>query len=84
MWNRYWDKGEIDFSIVMPSLQSWVGHSSHCNSYLIKKKVFNMSKFLYNEQMEYLPVLSDIGYDDTYKCEFLDDEDFEKYSKIYN
>lgn len=83
MWNRYWDKGEIDFGIVMPSLQSWIGHSSHCNSYLIKKKILNMSRFIYNEQKEYIPVLSDIGYDDSYKSEFIDDEDFEKYSHIY-
>lgn len=78
MWNKYWDKGKIDFNIVMPSLQSWIGHSSHCNSYLIKKKILNMSKFLYHEDKEYIPVLSDIGYDENLKCEFLDDEDLEK------
>ena len=32
-WNKHWKEGDLDFSIVMPSLNSWLGHSSHCNSY---------------------------------------------------
>lgn len=83
-WNKYWYKGEIDFDIVMPSLQSWIGHSSHCNSHMIKQKILHMSNFLYLEDKEYIPVLSDVGYDENLKCEFLDDEDFEKYANIPN
>ena len=78
MWNKYWEKGEIDFNIVAPSLQSWIGHASHCNSYLIKKKVLHMAKFLYHENKEYIPVLSDVGYDENLKSEFLDNVELAK------
>lgn len=79
MWNRYWENGNIDFRIVMPSLQSWVGHCIHCNSYNIQKKVMHKAKFLYLPDKEYEPVLSEIGYDDNLKYEYLDDEEMKKY-----
>lgn len=78
MWNKFWDNGELDFGIAMPSLQSWIGHSSHCNSYHIQNKILNMSKFIYSETKEYFPVLSEIDYDESLKSEFLDEEDIQK------
>lgn len=51
---------------------------------MIKQKILHMSNFLYLEDKEYIPVLSDVGYDENLKCEFLDDEDFEKYANIPN
>lgn len=78
LWNNFWQKGEIDYTIAIPSLQSWFGHASHCNSYHIKQKILNKSQFLYLENKDYFPVLSDIGYDENLKSEFLDDDDFKK------
>lgn len=69
-WNRLWHEGKLDFEIAMPSLQSWIGHASHCNSYNFKKKILTKADFLYDEYKEYDIQLSDIGYDDSIKyCE---------------
>lgn len=52
-WNKVWETGNLNFSIVMPSLQSWMGHSSHANSYNFKRKVIKQAKFIYHEDEEY-------------------------------
>ena len=76
-WNKFWENGELDFNIAMPSIQSWIGHASHCNSYNFKNKVLHKAKFIYNEDVDYGLALSDIGYDDNLKyCENYDDYDF--------
>ena len=51
----------------MPSLQSWMGHASHCNSYNFKTKILKKSDFIYDEQKDYGVMLSDIGYDNSLK-----------------
>lgn len=33
----------------MQSINSWLGHISHCNSYLLKKQVLNKCEFLIND-----------------------------------
>lgn len=48
-WNKLWEENKLDYSIVLPSLQSWLGHAKHCNSYHITQKVLNSAKFLYHE-----------------------------------
>ena len=35
----------------MQSLNSWLGHSSHCNSYKLQKKVLNSCNFLVSDGM---------------------------------
>lgn len=52
-WNKIWHRGDLDFNIVMPSLQSWLAHASHCNTYKLKCKVLDSAEFLYNEKKEY-------------------------------
>lgn len=52
-WNKIWQRGDLDFNIVMPSLQSWLAHASHCNTYKLKCKILNSAEFIYNEKKEY-------------------------------
>lgn len=52
-WNKIWLRGDLDFGIVMPSLQSWLAHANHCNTYKLKCKVLNSAEFLYNDKKEY-------------------------------
>ena len=33
----------------MQSVNSWLGHSSHCNSYKLKTKILNSCDFLYTD-----------------------------------
>ena len=40
---RYMD----DFQTTIQSLNSWLGHSSHCNSYKLQRKIINKCKFIY-------------------------------------
>ena len=74
-WNKMWREKTLDFSIVMPSLQSWIGHSSHANSYLIKQKILKNAEFLYDETKEY-PCYDDfdLSFNDTLKCAYLDED----------
>lgn len=76
-WNKIWREHELDFSIAMPSLQSWIGHASHANSYFITKKILNNAEFIYHENKEY-PCYDDfdLSFNDCLQCEFLDDDDF--------
>lgn len=52
-WNIIWQSGNLDFSIVMPSLQSWIGHTKHADSYNFRKKVLKLAKFIYHEDEEF-------------------------------
>lgn len=71
-WNKLWNANGLDFNIVLPSLNSWIGHASHCNSYNFKRKILDKSEFLFNESKEYKIIFSDIGYDNSYKFEIED------------
>lgn len=68
-WNKLWKNGDLDYKIAIPSLQSWIGHASHCNSYNFKKNILQKAEFLYDENKEYPIPLSDIGYDFSLKYE---------------
>lgn len=46
-WNKLWKKNKLDFSFTIQSLNSWIGHASHANSYLLKKKIIDKCEFLY-------------------------------------
>lgn len=48
-WNYLWENNQLDIPNAMQSLHSWIGHSSHCNSYRIRAKILNSCKFLYRE-----------------------------------
>lgn len=47
-WNKLYKKGTLDLSKAMQSINSWLGHSSHCNSYKLQQKVLNSCEFLIN------------------------------------
>jgi len=47
LWNYQYKKNKLDISHAIQSLNSWLGHSSHCNSYHLEQKVINSCKFLY-------------------------------------
>ena len=52
-WNRLYSKGKLNINETMQSLNSWIGHSSHCNSYKLQKKIINSCDFLVNDNFFY-------------------------------
>lgn len=46
-WNKKYINGTLDISTTMQSINSWLGHSNHCNSYKLQQKVLNSCEFLY-------------------------------------
>ena len=48
-WNRSYFKGTLNFTYALQSINSWIGHCSHCNSYTLMKKILNSCEFLYND-----------------------------------
>lgn len=46
-WNILYQKKQLNIPLAMQSLQSWLGHSSHCNSYHLQQKIFHQCDFLY-------------------------------------
>ena len=77
-WNKLWNEGKLDFTIAMPSLQSWMGHAGHCNSYNFKTKILKKSEFIYDEQKDYGIALSDIGYDENFKSYIASEEEIKQ------
>ena len=49
-WNYLYYKKQLDFKYTMQSLNSWIGHSSHCNSYKLQKKILNNCDFLFTDK----------------------------------
>lgn len=48
-WNRLWHSKKLNFPNALQSLNSWLGHASHCNSYNLKTKILKSCDFLYIE-----------------------------------
>ena len=46
-WNKLWAKNNLSFPDTIQSLNSWLGHASHCNSYHLQQKVLSKCNFLY-------------------------------------
>lgn len=49
-WNRLYSKNKLNISNTMQSINSWIGHSSHCNSYNLQNKILNNCNFLYTNK----------------------------------
>lgn len=49
-WNKQYAKNTIEFHTVLQSLNSWLAHSSHCDSYKLQKKILNSCNFLINDR----------------------------------
>ena len=47
-WNKLHEEKKLDIQCTMQSLNSWLGHSSHCNSYKLQQKIINSCNFLVN------------------------------------
>lgn len=48
-WNEKYKKA-LNLPLTMCQLNSWLGHSSHCNSYKLQQKILNSCDFLYNSK----------------------------------
>lgn len=46
-WNKLWRKNKLNFPEALQSINSWLGHASHCNSYHLQQKVLQKCDFLY-------------------------------------
>lgn len=46
-WNKQYHNNCINFPYVIQSINSWIGHCSHCNSYTLQNKVLNSCDFLF-------------------------------------
>lgn len=49
-WNKLYAENSLDIRFAMQSINSWLGHTSHCNSFKLQNKVLNDCNFLYNEK----------------------------------
>ena len=50
-WNKKYHNNTLDLEKTMQSLNSWLGHSSHCNSYQLQQKILNKCEFLFTNQI---------------------------------
>ena len=50
-WNEKYANGTLNIPNAMQSLNSWLGHSSHCNSYKLQEKILNKCDFLYSDSL---------------------------------
>ena len=48
-WNRLYNKKQLNLTYSIQSLNSWIGHSSHSNSYKLQQKILKECEFIYNE-----------------------------------
>ena len=48
IWNSKFHKGNLNIINASQSINSWLGHSSHCNSYNLQRKILNRCDFLYS------------------------------------
>ncbi len=48
VWNHLYDSHKLDLNFAMQSLNSWLGHVEHCNSYKLKNKIISNCNFLIN------------------------------------
>ena len=44
----------------MQSINSWLGHCSHCNSYNLQQKILNKCNFIYNNSNNYYQLEEEI------------------------
>jgi hypothetical protein len=45
-WNTLYTQSKLNIPYTMQSLNSWIGHSSHCNSHKLQQKIINNCDFL--------------------------------------
>lgn len=47
-WNYLYSQNKLDLHKTMQQINSWLGHSKHCDSYHLQQKVLNKCNFLFN------------------------------------
>lgn len=50
-WNKLYAQNNLNLKYCMQSLNSWLGHASHCDSYKLQQKILNSCDFLYAENL---------------------------------
>ncbi len=48
-WNTLYLNNQLSICTATQSLNSWIGHASHCNSYTLVNKMLSSCNFLYND-----------------------------------
>lgn len=46
IWNKQYQKNQLNLSQAIQSINSWLGHSSHCNCYQLQQRVLKSCDFL--------------------------------------
>lgn len=49
-WNKLYHLKKLDLHYAMQSLNAWLGHSSHCNSYKLQTSILNKCDFLLSDK----------------------------------
>ena len=49
-WNRLYSTGRLNVYNTMQSLNSWLGHTRHCDSFKLQHKILNNCNFLVNDK----------------------------------
>lgn len=49
-WNKLYKQNKLNLPKAVNSINSWIGHASHCNSYLLQQKIFRKCNFLYTDK----------------------------------
>ncbi len=48
-WNLKYKNNTLNYFHTLQSINSWIGHSSHCNSYKLQKKILGKCDFLFTD-----------------------------------
>ena len=48
-WNYLYHNNKLDIESAITSINSWLGHSMHCNSYNLQNKMLDSCDFLYRD-----------------------------------
>ncbi len=49
-WNYLYKTHQLNVFYTLQSMNSWIGHSSHCNCYKLQNKILNSCDFLFNDK----------------------------------
>ena len=51
-WNKLYLNKTLNMNYAKQSLNSWIGHASHCDSYKLQQKILNSCDFLYSKSTD--------------------------------
>lgn len=71
-WNHLYSRNNLDLCKAIQQLNSWIGHSNHCQAYHLQQKVLNNCNFLFNtntDKMIESHLINEIGKDSINKIE---------------